>query len=58
MSSRLMTTKEVAEYLGVSEALLNGYRAGGIGPVYLKFGRLVRYRVEDLEKWMSEQAVK
>ena len=58
MSSRLMTSKEVAEYLQISESLLNGYRADGIGPVYLKLGRLVRYRLDDVEKWLSEQEVK
>ena len=58
MSSRLMTSKEVAEYLRISESLINSYRAEGIGPVYLKMGKLVRYRLEDVEEWMSKQAVK
>ena len=58
MSSRLMTSKEVAEYLKISESLLNGYRADGTGPVYLKLGRLVRYRLEDIERWLAEQEVK
>jgi len=58
MSSRLMTSKEVAEYLRISESLINSYRADGIGPVYIKMGKLVRYRLEDVEEWMSKQAVK
>ena len=58
MSSRLMTSKEVAEYLRISESLINSYRADGIGPVYLKMGKLIRYRLEDVEEWMSKQAVK
>lgn len=58
MSSRLMTSREVAEYLRISESLINSYRADGIGPVYIKMGKLVRYRLEDVEEWMSKQAVK
>ena len=53
-----MTTKQLAEYLGISESLLHTYRADGIGPVYLKLGKLVRYRLDDVEKWLEEQAQK
>jgi len=31
------------------------WRVHGQGPLYLKYGRLVRYRHEDLESWASEQ---
>ena len=55
MANSIMTTQELAQYLGVSVSLLNSYRSEGIGPVYLKLGRLVRYRLADVEKWLSEK---
>ena len=58
MANSIMTTKQLAEYLGISESLLHTYRADGIGPVYLKLGKLVRYRLDDVEKWLEEQAQK
>ncbi len=58
MYRKVFTTKQLAEYLSLSEALLNNLRAYGIGPVYMKIGRLVRYRIEDVDKWLAEQAEK
>lgn len=55
MANSIMTTQQLAQYLGVSVSLLNTYRAEGMGPVYLKLGRLVRYRLNDVEKWLSEK---
>jgi predicted DNA-binding transcriptional regulator AlpA len=58
MYRKVFTTKQLAEYLSLSEALLNNLRAYGIGPVYMKIGRLVRYRIEDVDNWLAEQAEK
>jgi len=56
-TDRLMTPKEVARYLRLSESVLYEYRAMGVGPNYLKIGngRLVRYRLSDIEKWLESQ---
>lgn len=57
--NRLMTTKEVAAYLRVSEGMLYDYRSLGIGPNYIKLGaqRLVRYCQSDVDTWLAKQKI-
>lgn len=43
-----LTTREAAKLLGVTVGGLEGMRANGIGPKYVKVGRRVRYRPSDL----------
>lgn len=54
--SGAMTTKEAADYIGMSPATLNGWRFMGEGPVYLKMGTGKRAKVaylrEDLDEWL------
>lgn len=52
----LLKTKEVSEYLGVSEKTLANARSTGIGalPPYIKIGSAVRYRKSDLEKFLED----
>lgn len=56
---KLMTPKEVAAYLRVSEGMLYDYRAMGIGPNYIKLGkeRLVRYCQLDVDTWLAKQKI-
>lgn len=49
------STEELAEYLGVSKSTIIAYRTEGNGPKYLKIGRLVRYRISDVEDWIAEE---
>ncbi len=44
----LMATPQAANYLGLSVSTLNKWRVYGQGPKFVKLGRAVRYRVEDL----------
>ena len=32
-----------------------GWRLKGIGPRYIKVGRLVRYRIENVDLWLESQ---
>jgi len=49
-----MTPKEVADYLGVSTETLNVCRCTKrYNLPYIKVGRLVRYRIEDVEKFVT-----
>lgn len=41
-------TKQAAKLLGVSRAGLEGLRARGLGPKYVRIGSKVRYRLCDL----------
>jgi predicted DNA-binding transcriptional regulator AlpA len=49
-----MSEPEAAEYLGCSGALLRLQRRLENGPRYYRLGsRLVRYRRNDLDKWIA-----
>ena len=53
MSNNLLTTKEAASYLGVSEAFLERDRWAGAKIQFVKVGaRAVRYRPEDLQAFV------
>jgi excisionase family DNA binding protein len=55
----LMNEKQVAEFLGVTVSALRRWRFEGRGPRFFRLeGRLVRYRQEDVEGWLSAQAVR
>ena len=53
---RLMDCNELAKYLGVTPDTLGGYRTKGIGPKYIKIGRVIRYRVGDVRDWLDQKA--
>jgi predicted DNA-binding transcriptional regulator AlpA len=50
---QFLTEKQTAERLAVSVAALRRWRSENRGPGYLKFGRLVRYRSEDIDQWLG-----
>ncbi len=48
-----MTTKEAAEYLGVSEATMKRWRSVGEGPKFFRLGKkIVRYRQSELDLYV------
>ena len=56
---RLLTPKEASEFLGIPDGTLAQWRSQRRGPQYIKLeGRLVRYRVSDLEGYLSGHLVK
>jgi hypothetical protein len=48
---------DAASYIGYSLAALRLWRRQGRGPVYIRHGRSIRYRVEDLDRWVSAHLV-
>ncbi|MCW5599422.1 MAG: helix-turn-helix domain-containing protein [Nitrosomonas sp.] len=50
---RLMTQQDLADYLKKSEAWCEHARWNGTGPKFLKLGRHVRYRAEDVQDWLN-----
>jgi len=48
---RILTDVEVAERLGVSRFTVRSWRLKGVGPRFLKMGRAVRYRCEDVDEY-------
>lgn len=53
--SRLLTLRETAERLGLSETTLYGWRVHREGPPSFRMGGRVRYREADVERWIAEQ---
>lgn len=54
MNPKLLTTPQAAEYLGgLKKNTLEGQRVRGEGCRFIKIGRLVRYRVEDLDAYLE-----
>jgi hypothetical protein len=52
---RLLTPKETAQFLRVSESWLAKARMRGDGPPYLLFGRSVRYPETGTLRWMRSR---
>jgi len=51
----LMDAPATAGFLGVAVPTLADWRTKGIGPTYIKVGRCVRYRLTDLESWLTSR---
>lgn len=52
---RLMTRAEVAQELGVEEKTLRNWRSRGYGPPGFRVGKAVRYRRDEVDRWLAEQ---
>lgn len=52
----LLTAKQAAEYLHVREQTLNNWRQIGRGPRFVRMGRLIRYRLSELDKFVEENS--
>ena len=52
-AAKYLSTREAAEYLGLSARTLDRYRVSGEGPVFHRFGGRVRYTREDLDVWAA-----
>ena len=48
-----LSTREAADYLGLSSRTLDRYRVSGEGPVFHRFGGRVRYLRADLDAWAA-----
>jgi len=53
IGQQFITTEEAAKYLRLKRSTLEVWRVQGRGPVFVKFGGAVRYRVSDLEMYAS-----
>jgi predicted DNA-binding transcriptional regulator AlpA len=55
--SPLLTQREAASILRLSERTLERFRFTGAGPKFVRLGASVRYRVADLEAWVTARVV-
>lgn len=49
----MLTTSELAEYLGVNVQAIYDLRADGRGPTGVRVGRELRYRASDVRTWLE-----
>jgi len=49
----LWRSRQVAEFLGVSEATLSRWRKRGVGPGCVHLGGIARYRSETVRAWVE-----
>ncbi len=54
---RTYSTAEISEMFGLGESYLRKLRQLRRGPKYSKLGRMVRYRREDVDKWLESALV-
>jgi excisionase family DNA binding protein len=57
MEPILLTEQQAAQVLTVKEKTLQAWRVRGGGPKFVKLGRCVRYRREDLDKFLDERTM-
>lgn len=55
--SDLLTPTEAAKFLHVRPQTLACWRLYGKGPSFARIGRMIRYRREELERWIAAQTV-
>lgn len=59
----ILTEDEAAKYIGMSRSYLNADRCNGHrakrtkGPVFMKIGKAVRYRKDDLDAWLQQNRI-
>ena len=53
MEDALLDTPTAADRLGLKPATLETWRWSGKGPPFLKLGGRVRYRQQDLNRWLE-----
>jgi predicted DNA-binding transcriptional regulator AlpA len=52
---RLLTTREVADWVGVDVHTVHRWRWDGRGPRFLRVESGYRYRVSDIEDWLARE---
>jgi hypothetical protein len=57
MINELLSPNDAARILGVTEAALSRFRYEHRGPVFVRIGKLVRYREADLTVWLEACSV-
>jgi predicted DNA-binding transcriptional regulator AlpA len=53
----LLTQRETAVVLRLSERTLERLRASGLGPKFVRCSKRIRYRQSDVEEWIASRVV-
>jgi len=54
---KLLSTVEAAPLAGVSAKTLENWRCMGLGPKFVRAGRLVKYDPDDIQVWRDARRV-
>lgn len=54
---RLLCEKSAARFMGLSIRTLQAWRHRSVGPSYVRAGRAIRYRLQDLTTWIASNTV-
>lgn len=54
----LLTTEEVAYMLSLSPGTIHNWRYRGVNLPFIKMGRVIRYRKEDVEEFIEDKKIK
>jgi len=54
---RLLNEHEVSDSCSINILTLRKWRSQKRGPTFLKIGKLVRYRPEDVDAWITAAAI-
>jgi predicted DNA-binding transcriptional regulator AlpA len=54
---QLVDTRQAAAILGKHAAVLADWRHQGRGPRYVKMGKSVRYRLDELDLWVEANTI-
>ena len=58
LTELLLNEKEASKFVNLSVSFLKLHRMRGDGPLFLKLGRCVRYRLSDLNDWLDKHSKK
>jgi predicted DNA-binding transcriptional regulator AlpA len=53
----LLTQRQCAEALALSERTLERFRVSGVGPKFVRMGKSIRYRLSDVDAWIASRVV-
>ncbi len=56
LATPLWTTDQLAEYLGVPTPTIYAWRQRGLGPRACRVGKHLRWRPDDVERWLDSTA--
>ncbi len=58
MPESLLTSREVAKWLLISNQTLNHWRISGAGPKFIRLSaNRIGYRLDDVEAWLAGRAI-
>lgn len=52
----LLDSDQTAGILNISPLTLGKWRSIGVGPRFIKVGRMPRYRLSDIQNWLERRA--